>query len=210
MRQRPHFPQPRYDIRVYKNFINIHFFKLGADPESFPNVPPNSVTVDMSDNTRYGITLRRLEDYSRPYWVLDLSTPVDHYAHVHLTETHHYDTPAALNFINYVRFNDHNPYTHAPDKAYVRIGEDHYYTARNFENFYYQILEYDYDNKIIVSMPGGPLFIANLVKLQNKPVCIVDAELLARYNRRMTPAESSAALQSFQPEKKSGIFKYFS
>lgn len=160
----------------------MFFTKLGA--ELFPTVPPYSITAHMSDGTHYGgIVEFELSEKARPFWMIDRWTADLHCAYicfVHSGETHH--VHAVLNYLMYPQV-EPNPYAHAPSKVYIRILKgDVYYRAGIFENFHLEMTDFDRSNRIFITMPGGPIFTAKLVHLQEKPTQgIVPRNLFGAY-----------------------------
>lgn len=147
---------------MYENFTNIIFFlKLGA--EKFPVMPPDSVTVEMTDGSMYGRLIYKMRELEQPpLWMEGRLDPKDHFAYIHFENNHRFSTSGCLNFL--FALPGHAPLLNGPKKAYLRIGEKNYFSTTRFENFHLQMTNFDRSNHIFVTMPRGPILSAKLVK----------------------------------------------
>ncbi|XP_033217717.1 uncharacterized protein LOC117173331 [Belonocnema kinseyi] len=150
-------------MEIFTGFLLLTFMgflHLAHAQEYFPNIPVNSVQVQMHCGSTYGKNIHKLENEESPFWFHPSQRLSDthYYAYIHFRRDNRFASIDALNPI----FLQPSHVWNEPKAAYVRLGNQGYYHATEFERFVLADPNRGYRHQIFIRTPTGSMFMSPL------------------------------------------------
>lgn len=159
-----------YVISVQKiHNVNFLFTKLGAGAV-FPDLLPNNILIEMWDGSTFGGVMQEIGHREIPNWMNPQIIPEPRQGyHVYLeTINHrHYMSNSSLEAEEPRKLlASHKRFHHLPIFADLRLGNDTYATAKDFQVFdvNHGLVHLLSQSRIYVATPEGPIVTAMLKK----------------------------------------------